>query len=73
MGVTDEEFYDPKQIALVPMGFCYHGTGKSGDLPPRKECAELWHEAVLDSMPNVKLILLLSQYAQKYYLGSNRK
>lgn len=73
MGVSDEQFYDEKKIAIVPMGFCYPGTGKSGDLPPREECAPLWHQKVLDHIPNLDLTLLLSQYALKYYLGSRQK
>ena len=73
LGVSENEFYDEKKIALVPMGFCYPGTGKSGDLPPRKECAELWHEKLLSSIPNIELTLLLSQYSQAYYLADERK
>lgn len=73
LGVTEEEFYDPRRMALVPMGFCYPGTGKSGDLPPRPECADEWHVAVLERMPDVKLTVLLSQYAHARYLGSRRK
>ena len=73
MGVDRETFYDSKKIALVPMGFCYPGTGKSGDLPPREECAPLWHEKILSELLKIKLTLLVSQYAQKYYLGSRCK
>ena len=73
MNVTNEQFYDPKNFALVPMGFCYPGTGKSGDLPPRKECAPLWHQQLLDKLPNIQLTLLFGQYAQKHYLGSSIK
>ena len=67
--VDKQNFYDPHQIALVPMGFCYPGKGKSGDLPPRKECAPLWHRKLLDRMPEIKLTILVGQYAQRYYLG----
>jgi len=73
MDVTEQEFYDPSNFALVPMGFCYPGTGKSGDLPPRKECAPLWHQELLDRMPNIQLTLLFGQYAQKQYLGDRLK
>lgn len=73
MNVTDEQFYESGLIALMPMGFCYPGTGKSGDLPPRPECAPLWHEPFLNAMPNIELTLLLSQYAQKYYLKEKMK
>ena len=72
LGLDKQRFYD-KRIAVVPMGFCYPGTGRSGDLPPRKECSELWHEPLLDGLPNLKLTLLLSRYAQVYYLGDRMK
>ena len=68
LGVSDEVFYDETKIALVPMGFCYPGKGKGGDLPPRTECAPLWHQQLWDSMPNLELIILIGTYAQKYYL-----
>ena len=68
LGVSDTVFYDKTKIALVPMGFCYPGKGKGGDLPPRPECAPLWHQKLWDSMPNLKLIILIGSYAQNYYL-----
>ncbi|MBT8297674.1 MAG: uracil-DNA glycosylase family protein, partial [Maribacter sp.] len=61
------------KIALIPMGFCYPGKGKSGDLPPRAECAPLWHEPLLDTMPHLELVLLIGRYAQNYYLGKTVK
>lgn len=70
LGVDKATFYDTDLFALVPMGFCYPGTGASGDLPPRKECAPLWHEKLIGSMNHAELILLIGQYAQGYYLGS---
>ena len=72
LDIEAETFYDPASIALVPMGFCYPGKGKSGDLPPRKECAPLWHERLLQQMPGLKITLLIGAYAQKYYLGDAR-
>ncbi len=66
-------FYNPELVALIPMGFCFPGTGKHGDLPPRPECAPLWHNQLITQMPKVKLILLVGQYAQNYYLGKNAK
>ena len=69
MGIDRETFYDTEKIALIPMGFCYPGTGKSGDLPPRKECAPLWHSKLIELIPHAKLILLVGQYAQNHYLG----
>ncbi|BFM42509.1 uracil-DNA glycosylase family protein [Flavobacterium sp. CFS9] len=66
-------FYNTDKIALMPMGFCFPGTGKTGDLPPRPECAPLWHKKVLRLMPDAELVLLIGQYSQKYYLGDNAK
>lgn len=73
LGVNDETFYNPDNFAIVPMAFCYPGTGKSGDLPPRKECAPLWHEQLIEQMPNIELTLLIGLYAQKYYLQKSAK
>ena len=66
--LSDEDFYDAAKIALVPMGFCYPGTGTSGDLPPRPECAPLWHDRVLGALKDVRLTLLVGSYAQAHYL-----
>jgi uracil-DNA glycosylase len=68
LGVDKATFYDEKLFAIMPMGFCYPGKGKSGDLPPRKECAPKWHDALLAHLPNIELILLIGQYSQNYYL-----
>ncbi|MEP3478957.1 MAG: uracil-DNA glycosylase family protein [Fuerstiella sp.] len=73
MGITKEDFYDETKVAIVPMGFCYPGTGKSGDLPPRKECAPLWHDRLLAELTNVKLTLVIGAYAQRDRLGTTRK
>lgn len=73
MGITHEEFYDERRIAIVPMGFCYPGAGQSGDLPPRRECAQHWHKRILAHLPHVKLTLLVGQYAQTYVLGTRCK
>ncbi|MDG1332500.1 MAG: uracil-DNA glycosylase family protein [Crocinitomicaceae bacterium] len=73
LNVTNEQFYNPDLFGIVPMGFCYPGKGKSGDLPPRKECAPLWHEALLNELPELELVLLIGVYAQKYYLKSEAK
>ncbi|MEN0003197.1 MAG: uracil-DNA glycosylase family protein [Bacteroidota bacterium] len=73
LDVDETTFYDTPHFAILPMGFCYPGKGKTGDLPPRKECAPQWHAAVLRLMPNVELSLVIGQYAQKEYLGKTRK
>ncbi|MCF7355281.1 uracil-DNA glycosylase family protein [Vibrio sp. CK2-1] len=73
MGIDKTLFYNPHFLAIMPMGFCYPGKGKSGDLPPRKECAPQWHEQLLEQLPNIELILLIGQYAQDYYLANKPK
>ena len=73
MGVESELFYNPEKVAILPMGFCYPGTGKSGDLPPRPECAVQWRDRLLEQLPNIRLTLLIGQYAQNWHLGSNKK
>lgn len=73
MNVDRETFYDASKVALVPMGFCYPGTGSQGDLPPRKECAEIWHERLLAKLEQVQLTLVIGRYAQQYRLGENNK
>jgi len=73
LNVSEEEFYNTKNFAIIPMGFCYPGKGKTGDLPPRPECAPQWHEQLLDKMPNVELVILIGMYAQKYYLQKTAK
>ena len=73
LNVDDSTFYDPEKIALIPMGFCYPGKGKSGDLPPRPECAPQWHNSLFSQMDQLKLIILIGTYAQSYYLKEKRK
>jgi len=68
LGVDEEQFYKADNFAILPIGFCYPGKGKSGDLPPRPECAPLWHEAVWNALQHVELTVLIGQYAQRYYL-----
>jgi uracil-DNA glycosylase len=69
LGVTREVFYDPEQIAIIPMGFCFPGSGKSGDLPPRPECAPAWREPLLSHLKHLEITLVLGQYAQSYHFG----
>jgi uracil-DNA glycosylase len=73
MGITAETFYDTEKVAIIPMGYCYPGRGISGDLPPQRECAELWLDKLLAHLQEVRLTLLIGQYAQKHFLGANRK
>ncbi len=69
MAVTREEFYDGTRVAIVPMGFCFPGLDTHGsDLPPRRECAPLWHDRVLAEMPGLELILLVGAWAQRWHL-----
>jgi len=68
MNLSREVFYNPEKLAIVPMGFCYPGRGKSGDLPPRKECAQTWRAALLNLLPNIEFTLVVGRYAFAYHL-----
>ena len=72
LGVTEEQFYDPRLFAIIPMGFCFPGTGKGGDMPPRPECAPAWRQPLLDALPNIRLTLVLGQYAMNWHLADRR-
>jgi uracil-DNA glycosylase len=70
MGVTPQEFYDESRVAIVPMGFCFPGQDeKGGDLPPRRECASLWHPKLFAALPQIELVLAVGSYAQNFHLG----
>ncbi len=72
LGVSDEQFYDSDIFAIVPMGFCFPGTGKGGDLPPRPECEHAWRRPVLETLPNIELTLILGQYALDWHVGDRK-
>ncbi|WP_417622899.1 uracil-DNA glycosylase family protein [Parasphingorhabdus sp.] len=72
LGVSEEQFYDPELFAIIPMGFCYPGTGKGGDLPPRPECALAWRRPLLQAMPKIELTLILGQFALDWHLGERK-
>jgi len=69
MGVSKDIFYDASKVTLLPMGFCYPGSGKHGDLPPRHECALTWRSQLLEQLPNIEITLVLGKYAQAYHFG----
>ena len=69
LGLDRTTFYDAHRVAILPMGFCYPGTGRSGDLPPRPECATAWREKILHEMPAIRLTLVIGQYAMAWHLG----
>lgn len=73
MGIDRDVFYDESRIAIVPMGFCYPGRGRGGDNPPRPECARTWHPHLIPMLRNVRLTLLIGQYAHKYFLRERRR
>ncbi len=73
MGIGRELFYDPAFVAILPMGFCYPGTGRSGDLPPRPECAPAWREALLRHLGSLELTLVIGHHAQKWHLGAGAR
>jgi uracil-DNA glycosylase len=68
MGIDRDTFYDETRIAILPMGFCYPGKGKSGDLPPKPICAETWRDKLINALPNIHLTLVIGQYAQAWHL-----
>ena len=68
MAIDAGVFYDENQVAIMPMGFCYPGRAASGDLPPRRECAPLWHARLLACMPRIELTLLVGAHAQAHFL-----
>ncbi|MEM8815765.1 MAG: uracil-DNA glycosylase family protein [Pseudomonadota bacterium] len=73
LGVSREDFYDARKIAILPMAFCYPGTGKSGDLPPRPECEQAWRSRLLQTLPKLELTLVIGQYAQRWHLPETGK
>lgn len=73
IGIDAKTFYDPRKVAIVPMGFCYPGKGASGDLPPRPECAPLWHPQLMPRLVNLRLTLAIGGYAIRGMLGAARK
>lgn len=73
LDVDEFMFYNPNVFSIMPMGFCYPGKGVSGDLPPRSECAPLWHSEILAHFKVTPLVLLIGQYAQRYYLKKDFK
>jgi len=70
LGIDPDTFYDPAHIAILPMGFCYPGSGTGGDLPPRSECAPAWRERLLAGMPDIRLTVLIGLHAQRWHLGA---
>jgi uracil-DNA glycosylase len=74
LGVTSEEFYDPENFAIVPMGFCFPGQdAKGADLPPRRECAPAWRAPLIAAMPQIELVLTIGLYAQAWHMGETRR
>lgn len=71
LDLSPEAFYDPARVAIMPMGLCYPGRGRGGDLPPRAECAPRWHAPLRAQLPELQLTLLIGRHAQQYYLGRN--
>ena len=70
LGIDRATFYDPARVNIVPMGFCFPGTAtRGGDLPPRPECAALWHDRLFAALPPQSLILVIGRYAQAWHLG----
>ena len=69
LGLDRDQFYDPKKLAIIPMGFCFPGyDDKGGDLPPRRECAKAWRASLMDALPNIETAVLVGAHAQKWHL-----
>src|SRR5205085_7480719 len=73
MGIDKEAFYDESLVAIIPMGYCYPGRGRGGDLPPRRECAQLWLDLLLAKLPRIDVTLLIGWHAQRHFLARRRK
>jgi uracil-DNA glycosylase len=73
LGLEPEVFYDERRVAILPIGLCYPGTVNGADLPPRKECAPLWHPRIVPALGQVRLTLLVGSYAQAFHLADRRK
>jgi uracil-DNA glycosylase len=70
LGVSEAEFYDTSRIGVVPMGFCFPGLTPAGaDLPPRRECAPLWHDRLFAALPPAQLIVAVGLYAVRYHVA----
>ena len=72
LGVTKEQFYNEDNFAIIPMSFCFPGQGKSGDLPPIKECAEIWRSTILDQLQKISLTILVGKYAIDWHLCNKK-
>lgn len=72
MGVSADTFYNDKKIAILPMGFCFPGTSKSGDLPPRPECLTAWRQKLLNQLNQIELTIVLGKYAQDYHFPDHK-
>lgn len=70
MALDREAFYDQSHYGVMAMGLCYPGRGRGGDLPPRPECAPLWHPRVRPLLPKLRLTLLIGRYAHLHYLDA---
>ena len=73
MGIDRDTFYDSRRVAILPMGFCYPGAGSSGDLPPRPECAPAWRQPLLDALGELRLTLVIGQYAARWHLDVGKQ
>lgn len=68
LGVETCQFYNPDLFAIVPMGFCYPGKGKSGDLPPIPLCAKTWRKPLLSQLSGIELTILMGKYAIDWHI-----
>ena len=48
-------------------------SAKSGDLPPRPECAPAWRDQLLRQLPAVRLTIVMGRYAMDWHVGQPRQ
>ncbi len=73
MGIDRDVFYDASRIAILPMAFCYPGTGSSGDLPPPPRCAQIWRKALLDTLASVEFTIVIGTYARDWHVPAHAR
>jgi uracil-DNA glycosylase len=73
LGIDKPTFYDARRVAILPMGFCFPGSGTAGDLAPRPECAPAWRVPLLERMPAIELTVVIGRYAIDYHLPGRKE
>lgn len=73
MQMDEETFWNRRNVAIVPMAFCFPGyDAKGSDLPPPRICAATWRDRALAQVGSPKVTLLIGGHAQEWHLGKGR-